>query len=152
MIYKLIQSSLRGINYTCKFVYHFGFFLHFVCCVVWGILCWLNMSKLFPKMPKIQGCFDLKKPHVFYAGGKCAEDVGTMVGTKHLIAALFVRQHQISKTLKILNFRITLAILDRFSRFKQQNNERKNLLEWKWSYLGYIPHPKVNFLHKKKFG
>ena len=24
MIYKLMQSTLRGINYTCKFVYHFG--------------------------------------------------------------------------------------------------------------------------------
>ena len=61
--------------------------------------------------------------------GKCAEDVGTMVGTKHLIAALFAHQRQISKTLKILNFRITLEILDRFSRFKRQNNERKNFLE-----------------------
>ena len=146
-----MQSTLQGINYTCNFVYQFGFFLHFVCCVLTGILCWLKMSKLFPKMPKIQGCFDLKKPHVFLCGENKDKMLGQWLGL-NASSRHFWRQRQISKTLKILNVRITLAILDRFSRFKRQNNERKNFLEWKWSYLGYIPHPKVNFFHKKKFG
>ena len=38
------------------------------------------MSKLFPKMPKIQGCFDLKKPHVFYAGENAQKMLGQWLG------------------------------------------------------------------------
>ena len=76
-----MQSTLRGINYTCKFVYHFGsrsLFFVLLCCVDrYPVLTEYYhiyhasfnahhplsffLSKLFPKMPKIQGCFDLNK-------------------------------------------------------------------------------------------
>ena len=75
-----MQSTLQGINYTCNFVYQFGFFSPFCLLCVDRYPVLTENVQIIPKMPKIQGCFDLKKPHVFLCGENKDKMLGQWLG------------------------------------------------------------------------